>query len=146
MYTAIYRILNDEDHAHDVLQEGFVEVFRDLKKFRQESTLATWMKTIMIRKALRKLKREYRYEPLDSYEQCPPSTLVTWPNHFSGEALDRAIRSLSPGYRAVFTLVEIEGFSHRETASLLQITEGTSKSQLYHAKKQLRAQLTALYR
>lgn len=144
MYSVVYRILNHEEHAHDALQEGFVEVFRDLAQFRKESTLRSWIKMIMVRKALRKLKLERRYQPLD--EPMEERCLVTWPNELTGEALDEAIRSLSPGYRAVFTLIEVEGYSHQETAGMLGISEGTSKSQLYHAKKILRTQLTALYR
>ena len=144
MYSVVYRILNHEDHAHDALQEGFVDVFRHLAQFRGESTLGSWIKIIMVRKALKKLKLERRYEPLS--EPMEDRCLVTWPNELSGEALDKAIRSLSPGYRAVFTLVEVEGYSHQETAGMLGISEGTSKSQLYHAKKVLRNKLTALYR
>ncbi|MGB3849561.1 MAG: RNA polymerase sigma factor [Tunicatimonas sp.] len=107
MYSVVYRILNHEDHAHDALQEGFIAVFRDLARFRGESSLGSWIKVIMVRKALRKLKLERRFEPLDA----PPEDvgLVAWPDDLTGKALDEAIRSLAPGYRAVFTLVEVEG-------------------------------------
>lgn len=144
MYSVVFRILNHEDHAHDALQEGFIDVFRDLALFRGESTLGSWIKMIMVRKALKKLKLERRYAPLD----MPPEDvgLVAWPDDLTGEVLDEAIRSLSPGYRAVFTLIEVEGYSHRETAGMLDISEGTSKSQLHHAKKILRTKLAALYR
>jgi RNA polymerase sigma-70 factor (ECF subfamily) len=144
MYSVVYRILNDEDHAHDALQEGFIDVFRDLKFFRRESTLRSWIKIIMVRKALKKLKSERRYAPLDALPD--DAGLIAWPDDLSGEALDEAIRSLSPRYRAVFTLIEVEGYSHQETAALLEISEGTSKSQLHHAKKILRSKLAALYR
>ena len=145
MYSVVYRILNHEDHAHDALQEGFIEVFRDLEQFQQKSSLLSWIKTIMVRKALRKLKIEHQYQPLDSHASTPTS-LVDWPDPLTGEALDQAIRALSPGYRAVFTLVEVEGYSHKEVASMLHISEGTSKSQLYHAKRLLRVKLATLYR
>ena len=142
MYSVVYRILNHEDHAHDALQEGFIDVFRHLSQFQQKSSLRNWIKTIMVRKALRKLKLEHRYEPLNT--QCYHTDLITWPSHLTGETLDQAIRSLPPGCRAVFTLVEVEGYSHRETADMLQVSEGTSKSQLFHAKKLLRSKLTEL--
>ena len=142
MYSVVYRILNHEDHAHDALQEGFIDVFRHLSQFQQKSSLRNWIKTIMVRKALRKLKLEHRYEPLNT--QCYHTDLITWPSYLTGEILDQAIRSLPPGCRAVFTLVEVEGYSHRETADMLQVSEGTSKSQLFHAKKLLRSKLTEL--
>ena len=142
MYTLVYRVLNDHDDAHDALQEGFIDVFRDLHQFRGGS-LHGWIKTIMVRKALRRLRLEKRFEPLDSDTAALPQ-LIHWPDHITGPLLDQAIRALPPGYRAVFTMIEIEGFSHKETAQLLNISEGTSKSQLYHAKKQLQAQLKSL--
>ena len=142
MYTLVYRVLNDHDEAHDALQEGFIDVFRDLHQFRGGS-LHGWIKTIMVRKALRRLRLEKRFEPLDSDTVVLPQ-LIHWPDHMTGPLLDQAIRALPPGYRAVFTMIEIEGFSHKETAQLLNISEGTSKSQLYHAKKQLQAQLKSL--
>lgn len=143
MYTTVYRMLNDEDQAHDALQEGFIEVFRDLKRFRGQGSLGSWIKTIMVRKALRKIKIEQRYEPLDPEQACPDA--ISWPDPLSGEALDQAIRALSPGYRAVFTLVEVEGYRHQEVASMLGISEGTSKSQLNRAKKLLRFKLKGIY-
>ncbi len=143
MYTLVFRILNDPDHAQDSLQEGFIEVFRDLAQFQQRSSLQTWIKAIMIRKALKKLKLENRHKLLDAQTNC--HQLIVWPDQLSGEALDQAIRSLAPGYRAVFTLVEVEGYTHKETAEMLGISEGTSKSQLFHAKRLLQAKLKGLY-
>ncbi len=141
MYTTAYRILNDEAHAHDALQEGMIEVFRDIRKFRQESSLLHWMKTIVIHKSLRKLKQERRFESLDTmqYEE-----VTEWQDNLTGEFLDQAIRSLPAGYRAVFNLIAVEGYTHRETAQMLHISEGTSKSQLYHAKKLLQQKLKEL--
>jgi RNA polymerase sigma factor (sigma-70 family) len=67
-----------------------------------------------------------------------------FPDSLTGEILDKAIRNLPDGCRAVFSLIEIEGYSHKETAVLLQISEGTSKSQLYYAKKLLQEALKEL--
>ena len=144
MYSVVYRILNNEDHAHDALQEGFIAVFRNLAQFQKKSSLQTWIKTIMVRKALRKLTTEHRYESLDA--ESGHTNLIVWPDQLTGEALDQAIRALPPGCRAVFTLIEIEGYAHQETAAMLRISEGTSKSQLHHAKKLLRTMLNEVYR
>lgn len=141
MFTKAYRILNDYDHANDALQEAFVEIFRDLGTFRFTSTLGAWIKTIVIRKALQKQRLEGRF---DSLHSMPDEPLAPWPDHLTGEILDRAIRELPDGYRAVFLLIEVEGYAHKETAEMLGISEGTSKSQLYHAKKLLRKKLSDL--
>jgi RNA polymerase sigma-70 factor (ECF subfamily) len=143
MYTKAYRIVNDSDHAHDVLQEAFLEVFRDIGQFRGTSTLGAWIKTIVIRKALYKQKIELRYESINEAAHDEP---VEWEDTLTGEQLHRAIQALPDGYRAVFTLIEIEGYSHQEVSTLLAISEGTSKSQLYHAKKALQKTLKSIYR
>ncbi|UYZ62062.1 RNA polymerase sigma factor [Hymenobacter weizhouensis] len=143
MFSAALRILNDRDLAQDALQEAFVEVFQHLADFRQQSTLGAWIKTIVVRRALRTLRREQRMDVYD--QERHPEPLVAWHDNLTGEALEKAIGELAAGYRAVFCLVEVEGYAHREVAELLGITEGTSKSQLYHAKRLLQRKLQHLY-
>jgi RNA polymerase sigma factor (sigma-70 family) len=142
LYSKAYRIVNNADQAQDVLQEGFIEIFRDLKTFRQQSSLGTWMKTIVVRKALahcRMDRQTYEYNP-DVHDQA-----ILWPDELTGEYLDKAIRQLPDGYRSVFLLIEVEDYSHKEAAEMLGIKEGTSKSQLFHAKKMLQKSLKELY-
>nr|MDQ3102204.1 sigma-70 region 4 domain-containing protein [Bacteroidota bacterium] len=69
---------------------------------------------------------------------------IVWPDQMTGEYLDKAIRELPAGYRAVFTLVEVEGYAHKEVAEMLLISESTSKSQLHHGKKLLQKKLAEL--
>ncbi len=140
MYTVAYRIVNDRDDAHDVLQNAFVQVFRDLSKFRRESSLGAWVKIIVVRSALKKLKQRKNMEPLDENYDEP----VVWNDNLTGEYLDKAIRSLPDGYRAVFLLIEVEGYAHKEVAEMLNISTGTSKSQLYYAKKRLQKIITEM--
>lgn len=136
MYTLAFRITNNHDLAHDVLQESFLDVFRDLKNFKEHSTLGAWIKTIVIRRAVRLQRFEERFERLDeSHDESIPY------QQFASEALEAAILSLPEGYRTVFTLVEVEGYKHKEIAELLSISESTSRSQLHHAKKMLRKKL-----
>jgi RNA polymerase sigma-70 factor (ECF subfamily) len=134
MYTTAFRILNDSDIANDVLQEAFVQVFSDIKQFRGDSTLGAWIKTIVIRTSMRKLRKEDTFSRI-SYDQN--SDPISWPEEMRGEDLEKAILSLPDGCRTIFLLVEVEGYKHREVAELLKISEGTSKSQLFYAKKQL---------
>lgn len=141
MYTLAYRVTNDFELANDVLQEAFVKVFKNLEKFRGESTLGAWIKTIVIRTALSKIKRQPTFEPLEHHDFNHP---VDWGHHLDAEYLEKAIQSLPEGYRAVFVLIEVEGYSHKEVADMLGISVGTSKSQLFYAKKRLREMLKAL--
>ena len=143
MFSAVLRILGDHALAQDALQEGFIEVFQSLVNFRQQSTLGAWVKTIVVRRALRTLKREQRMEVYDADRH--PEPLVAWHDNLTGEALEKAIGELPAGYRAVFCLVEVEGYAHREVAELLGISEGTSKSQLFQAKRVLQRKLQHLY-
>jgi RNA polymerase sigma factor (sigma-70 family) len=141
MYTVVYRILRNEALASDALQEGFIQVFTGLNSFQSRSTLGAWIKTIMIRMALRIIEKEK--ETLD-YETELAEETIEWDDGLTGEILDKAISSLSPGYRSIFLMIEVEGYSHKEVAELMNISEGTSKSQLSRAKKQLQEKLKYL--
>ncbi|MEZ4842968.1 MAG: RNA polymerase sigma factor [Bacteroidia bacterium] len=136
MFTLAFRITNNHDLAHDVLQEAFIEVFRDLKNFKGISTLGAWIKTIVVRKAGKQTKFEQRFESFDDKHD------IGIPYHqFTSQALEREILNLPEGYRTVFTLVEVEGYKHTEIAQMLGISESTSRTQLYHAKRVLREKL-----
>ena len=143
MFSSALRILRDRDLAHDALQEGFVKVFQQLAAFRQEASLGAWIRTIIVRQALHLLRRESQLEVYDPLRHTEPQ--VAWHDSLTGEALDKAIGELPAGYRSVFCLIEVEGYSHREVAELLGISEGTSKSQLFRAKQQLQVKLKYLY-
>lgn len=142
MFTTAYRIVNDYDHASDVLQESFIKVFKNIDSFKGYSAIGAWIKTIVVRTAIRKIKFESRFESLDHKAHDTP---VEWSDELTGFYLDKAIRSLPDGFRTVFLLVEVEGYKHKEVAELLKISENTSKSQLHHAKKNLRKKLIELY-
>ncbi len=138
MFTLSYRITNDFELANDVLQDAFIQIFRNLQQFRRESTLGAWIKTIVIRTAYRKVKQRVTFEDIDNVN---PQERIDWGTSIDAEYLEKAIQALPEGYRAVFVLAEVEGYSHREIGELLTISEGTSKSQLFYAKKRLREML-----
>ncbi len=138
MYTVAYRMTGDFDAANDVLQEAFIKVFRALPKFRKESTLGAWIKTIVVRTALSRLRKA---KPIESLEEHHTAGLIQWEQPLDVEYLEKAIQALPAGYRAVFVLIEVEGYAHKEVAEMLNISVGTSKSQLFYAKKKLRAML-----
>jgi RNA polymerase sigma-70 factor (ECF subfamily) len=138
MFTIAYRITNDFELAADVSQEGFLKVFSNMHQFRRESTLGAWIKTIVIRTALSKIKKRIIFEPL---EDIHTSGWVDWGTRLDTDYLERAIQALPEGYRSVFVLIEVEGYAHKEVAAMLGISVGTSKSQLFYAKKKLREAL-----
>ncbi len=137
MYTLAYRITGDFDEANSALQDTFLAVFRHLPQYRSEATLGAWIKAILVRKAYQNAQKHQGYILM---EEIPvDTTAVDWGNDaIEGAHLEKAILSLPEGSRTVFVLTEIEGYTHREVAEMLNINEGTSKSQLSYAKKRLR--------
>lgn len=139
MYSIAVRLLGNYDDAADALQDAFVEIFLGLESFKFKSSLGAWMKTIVTRNAIAKFKRAMRYEIMDVKYL---DHVVEWKDAFTAEYLEKAILELPDGTRAVFTLVAIEGFQHNEVAKMLNISEGTSKSQLHYAKLLLQKKLS----
>ncbi len=135
MYTILVRMLNSEEDAADALQDAFIQVFRSLPGFRGESTLGAWIKTIVIRAGLARQKNPVFFESLDSAIDIADP--LEWDQNLTGEYLEKGIRKLPEGYRNVFLLVEVEGYSHKEAGELLKIAPGTSKSQLFQSKRLL---------
>ncbi|GGB96147.1 DNA-directed RNA polymerase sigma-70 factor [Dyadobacter sediminis] len=138
MYTLAYRITGDFDDANDVLQDSFMDVFRHLDQFRGEATLGAWIKQIVIRKSTKK-KKVVLWQNLDEYT----GESIDWNEiEINTAHLESAVLSLPDGFRTIFVLAEVEGYTHREIAVMLNISEGTSKSQLFHAKRKLRRMLS----
>jgi RNA polymerase sigma-70 factor (ECF subfamily) len=142
MFSTAYRITNDYDNANDALQDAFVAVFRSLNLFTFQSTLGAWIKTIVVRNAVRKQQLESRFIGIDEATHDQPIPL---PDGLTGAELDTVIRTLPDGARTVFLLAEVEGYAHKEIADMLSITEGTSKSQLNYARRLLRQRLSNDY-
>lgn len=140
LFSIAYRIINDYDLAHDIIQESFIEVFRDLKSFNNSSPLFFWIRTIVIRKAIKTLKKNKKFEILED-----EIAVTDFNSDFTAEELDKAILKLPHSCRTIFIMIEVEGYKHKEVAELLNITEGTSKSQLNYSKKLLRGLLKEIY-
>lgn len=142
MMAICLRYSRSPAEAEDVLQEGFIKVFANLPRFRGESRLDTWMTRIMINAALNLNRQKLYLMPMVDIQDAPlhDSEEVNLAQfHFS--ELIRIIQSLPDGCRIIFNLFAVEGYSHKEIASLLQISEGTSKSQYNRAKSLLRIKL-----
>lgn len=135
LYTTALHIVQDKDLSHDVLHDAFLQIFNDINSLRNASSLKGWMKRIVVHTALRNLRKSRRIEYTN---QEVSLDVVIWQEPMSGELLQKALFSLPDGYRIIFSLIEIEGYKHQEVSQMLNISEGTSKSQLFHAKKFLR--------
>jgi RNA polymerase sigma factor (sigma-70 family) len=140
------RYSNSVEEAEDIYQETFVKVFECLGKLTDRQLLEPWIKRIAINTAVHYYHRHKRHVHADErngyhYANDDYHLILS---HFSDELLVSVISSLPDGYRIVFNLHEIEGYSHVEIARMLGISEGTSRSQLNRAKQTLQEKLREL--
>jgi RNA polymerase sigma-70 factor (ECF subfamily) len=137
MYNLAFRILNNREDSEDILQEAFVECFRNLKSFRFESTFGAWLKKIVVNKCINHVKK--RKIDLDYCETLPVTMYEEEEDvKYETEKIFRGIEKLPDGYRIILTLYLLEGYDHTEISQILGISESTSKSQYSRAKEKLR--------
>ena len=143
MLSVCRQYIRDLQFAEDVMVQGFVKVFHNLKNFRNEGSFEGWIRRIMIREAIDHLrKRQFVVFDEDVMDNRPPEK-IDISSALEVEEIQAVIDSLPEGYRMVFVLYAIEGYRHQEIAEMLEITESTSKSQLYKARKVLQEKLAA---
>ena len=140
MLAVCRRYVRDLHHAEDVMIEGFATVFRQLGAYRSEGSFEGWVRRIMVRKAIDFLRRRQFLVPEESLPE-QPGTDGNPSDFLELQAIREAIGELPEGYRLVFNLYVVEGYRHPEIAALLDISESTSKSQLFKARKMLQEQL-----
>ena len=144
MYAVCLRYAANTDDAQDLLQEGFIKVFKNLDRFRSEGSFEGWVRRVFVNTSIEHFRRKVNINSISDREEIGIED-------FSATALDKLaekdiialIQELSDGYRTVFNLYVVEGYSHREIADLLGISEGTSKSQLARAKGILQKKVAA---
>lgn len=135
MYGVCLRYSGNADDAQDILQEGFVKVFRNLPKFRGDGSFEGWIRRIFVNTAIEHYRRKVNMYPVtEAQENTVEDKDWTALDRLAMKDLLEMIRELSPGYRTVFNLYVVEGYTHKEIADMLGISEGTSKSQLARAK------------
>jgi len=142
MYVVCSRYFSQDDLAEDALHEGFIKVFRDLGQYDSEKgTLGGWVRKVMVNTCLEIIrKNRIKIDDIDEQHDIQSND----PNIISElnlKDLTKLIQLLPDGYRYVFNLFVIEGFSHQEIAQKMNITESTSKSQLFKAKNWLRKRI-----
>lgn len=143
VYRLAFRMVGDPDLAQEYAQETFIRVFDKLGDFRGEAALSTWITSVaisVIYNGMRKLKRyRERERGLDHVEPIAVERREADPDLKS--RLKAAIDGLPEGYRTVFLMHDVEGFTHEEIATSLGVREGTSKAQLSRARAKLRIAL-----
>lgn len=133
--------------AEDILQDAFIKIFKNLEKFEGKGSFEGWMRRIVVNTALKNYnKSSFQKEKigLQDYEEGALDPDVVASLH--AEELMNVVSNLPAGYKAVFNLYVIEGYSHREIAEQLEIQESTSRSQLVKARKMLQSKITQLMR
>lgn len=141
MLGAVMRYINDKERAEDVLQDGFIKVFKNIHKFEHSGSLEGWIRRIMVNTALdqiRKNKKRQKNVELDDDGFFELKQESKAEEILQAESLLKLVQSLPEGYRTVFNLFAIEGYTHKEIAEELGISENTSKSQYSRAKSTLR--------
>lgn len=150
MYAVCLRYAKDRNQAQDFLQEGFIKVFQALPQYRFEVPVEYWMKRIIVNACISELRR--KKEPLnksvpfevqhDGQTEEDGETVSTY-GLAPGELIGM-IQQLPNGYRSIFNLYAIEGYSHAEISQILEISPGTSRSQYARARKALAESISQL--
>lgn len=136
MLGVCYRYTKSMDDAEDVLQEGFVKVFKHLQQYEGTGELGAWIRRIMVTTAINYLKRHSRYQADLSFSDMAmhPVSSENPVIHTDAKDLADLIRQLPPGYQTIFNLHAVEGYTHVEIGKILGINEGTSRSQYARAR------------
>lgn len=142
MYGVCLRYSGNIDDANDLLQEGFIKVFKNLDKFRGDGSFEGWIRRIFVNTSIEHFRRKVKlYNITEIQENTVEETNLNILDTLAVKDIIILVNELSPGYKTVFNMHVIEGYSHKEIADILGITEGTSKSQLARAKGVLKKSL-----
>jgi RNA polymerase sigma factor (sigma-70 family) len=138
MMGVCLRYCDSEEEAEDVVQNGFISVFENITSYKGTGSLEGWIRKILVNTALTNIRKNKKLKQnieLDSVEFMLPSTSSS--DNFAVKDLLKIIQTLPVGFKTVFNLYAIEGYSHKEIGEMLNISEGTSKSQYSRAKAHL---------
>ncbi len=139
------RYATDEMEAEDMLQDGFVRIFAYLHQFKFEGSFEGWMRRIVVNAALKKLqKKKVVFDEITENKQEAVSINASAYSNLGEEVILKLINELPEGYKIVFNLNVIEGYSHEEIAEMLGVQASTSRSQLVKARKMLQQKIIEL--
>ena len=133
--------IRDVQFAEEVMLNGFLKVFSNLKKFKKEGSFEGWIRKIMVRESISFLRQQKNIEFAVEVVDVKNDYSISSNTNFEPEEIQQLIDALPEGYRIVFNMSVIEGYKHNEIAKILNISEGTSKSQLFKARKKLQQKI-----
>lgn len=146
MYGLCLQYASNEDDAKDILQDGFVKVFQKIDQVKDPKAFPGWIRRVIINTALERYRSYVHVQRMEESslalkEEISGDVL----EQLNAEALVQLIQELTPKYRMVFNLYAIEGYSHKEIAEMMDISEGTSKSNLSRARAILQEKVKRIY-
>jgi RNA polymerase sigma-70 factor (ECF subfamily) len=145
MMSVCLRYAIDTMEAEDIMQDGFIKVFQYLHQFKFEGSFEGWIRRIIVNTAIRHIeKKKLQFKEIDESGADAPKLDPYAYAHLGQDDLMKLISQLPEGYKLVFNLNVIEGYSHEEIAEMLHIQPGTSRSQLVKARKMLQQQILQL--
>ncbi|HMT74131.1 MAG TPA: sigma-70 family RNA polymerase sigma factor [Chitinophagaceae bacterium] len=135
MYAVCLRYAGNGEEAQDILQDGFIKVFKKLESFRGDGSFEGWIRRIFVNTAIEYFRRKKYLTPVtEKEENTIEGNYTSALDDLGAKDIMALVQQLSPGYRTVFNMYVVEGYSHKEIGDILGISEGTSKSQLSRAK------------
>ncbi|MGN6400030.1 MAG: RNA polymerase sigma factor [Flavisolibacter sp.] len=135
MYGVCLRYAGNAEEAEDILQEGFIKVFNKIGSFRSEGSFEGWIRRIFVNTAIEHFRKKIYLQPITDYEEdTVEGKYISVLDSLAEKDIIQLVQQLSPGYRTVFNMYVVEGYTHKQIAEALNISEGTSKSQLSRAK------------
>ena len=143
MLSVCRQYIKDIHQAEDIMITAFMKVFTNLKKFEQKGSFEGWIRRIMVNECISCIRVQKKITFVED-ENYFEESFNNIESQFSVEDIQFLIDGLPDGYRMIFNLYAIEGYKHQEISSMLGINEGTSKSQLSHARKILKEQIVKL--
>lgn len=141
MYNICYRMIGNKQDAEDVLQDAFYKAYTKIGSLRSMNSFGAWVRQIVVNECLLFLRSRVYFTELEMAEKQPEDDDYHWMKTISMQQINDEIRRLPDGCRIVFNLFLLENYSHREIATMLNISESTSKSQYQRAKQLLRNKL-----
>lgn len=142
MFSVCRQYIKQQEIAEDVMLKGFLKVFTYLHTYKAQGSFEGWIRRIMVNEAISQLRRDKKLEYSTESELENSIDHVAYiETELEVEDIQKIIDSLPDGYKTVFVLYAVEGYKHSEIAEILQISESTSKSQLFKARKMLRSRV-----
>jgi RNA polymerase sigma factor (sigma-70 family) len=146
MFGVCLRYGGNRTEAQDILQDGFLKIYEKIHQYEFKGSFEGWMRRIFVNTALERFRNQYKIINIqDGWRELNEDSYENINESITADELLSLVQALSPKYRVVFNMYAIEGYSHKEIADELGITEGTSKSNLSRARIILQEKVKQLY-